>query len=436
MPPTARGDDRRLARHRLQVDDPERLVYRRADEDGGVRVERDHVAAWAASPGSTPPAPPPRASPPPPAPPSPRRSPACRARRRRAPPARPGRRCRMARTRCRIPFCRVMRPTKRTIGHVRIHAQRAQRRRDRGAGGTRRGRCRCGSPARAPASTPYSDCTSSFIAAETATTPSAFWYAVRSIHVVTSYAVPSCSTFHGRCGSSECVVSTSRAPVSGRARQPARCEYQVWQCTMSGASTAPTMARSRTSASSSRACRGSRAGRSAVGRDALHAQVALRPRRCSPKQSTCTWCAPPSAARQLARQVLDVDAGPAVDVRRVLVGELRDAQRARRSYDGAVRDLGVLDDDDDPVADVEAGPLALLHPRRVGDHAVAADGGVLVDDGALDRACPRPRPGGRGPPRGCGWPGPPSGSSRRPSSPCGGCACARPGTSGCRSPTA
>src|SRR3989454_8239575 len=33
------GDDGRLTGHRLEVDDAEGLVHRRADEDGGVRVE-------------------------------------------------------------------------------------------------------------------------------------------------------------------------------------------------------------------------------------------------------------------------------------------------------------------------------------------------------------------------------------------------------------
>src|SRR6266478_9994440 len=36
------GDDGRLTSHRLEVDDAEGLVHRRADEDGRVRVEGDH----------------------------------------------------------------------------------------------------------------------------------------------------------------------------------------------------------------------------------------------------------------------------------------------------------------------------------------------------------------------------------------------------------
>src|SRR5215211_2964692 len=49
-----------------------------------------------------------------------------------------------------------------------------------------------------------------------------------------------------------------------------------------------------------------------------------------------------------------------------------------------VRNLRVLQDDDDPVADVEAGALALLDAPRVRDDAVVADRGVLVDDRVLD----------------------------------------------------
>jgi hypothetical protein len=48
-----RRDHRRLARHRLEVDDAERLVDRRADEDRRVRVEVRSPGRAAASPGST-----------------------------------------------------------------------------------------------------------------------------------------------------------------------------------------------------------------------------------------------------------------------------------------------------------------------------------------------------------------------------------------------
>src|SRR5690606_7175470 len=59
------------------------------------------------------------------------------------------------------------------------------------------------------------------------------------------------------------------------------------------------------------------------------------------------------------------------------------------SDDRPVRDLGVLYDDDDAVADVEAGALPLLDAVLVCYHAVAADGGVEVDDRVLDQ---RPLP--------------------------------------------
>ena len=83
MPPVARRHDGRLAGHRLEVDDAERLVDRRADEHRRVAQELDHVGLRkhllepddVAALGAE------RARP------SPRsllRSPACRARRRRA----------------------------------------------------------------------------------------------------------------------------------------------------------------------------------------------------------------------------------------------------------------------------------------------------------------------------------------------------------------
>jgi hypothetical protein len=96
----------------------------------------------------------------------------------------------------------------------------------------------------------------------------------------------------------------------------------------------------------------------------VHPQVSVVSERWSPKQSTSTWWAPPSSARQLARQVLDVDARAAVNVRRVLVREECDAHAGGSiaSDDGAVGDLRVLQDHDDAVADVEAGPFTLLDP--------------------------------------------------------------------------
>ena len=89
---------RRLAGHRLQVDDAHRLVDRRADEDGGVGEHLDHLglgqhlrpprpprSGW---PAARRPAPPPR-----------RRSPGCPARRRAAPAGRRPAASRAARSR-------------------------------------------------------------------------------------------------------------------------------------------------------------------------------------------------------------------------------------------------------------------------------------------------------------------------------------------------
>ena len=80
----------------------------------------------------------------------------------------------MARTRWRIPFCRVMRPTKSTLGCSGTTPSR------RNTSGARVRRYSSGSiplwiTRTRSGATPYSDCTSSFIASDTAITPSAFW---------------------------------------------------------------------------------------------------------------------------------------------------------------------------------------------------------------------------------------------------------------------
>src|SRR5690606_23303035 len=68
-----------------------------------------------------------------------------------------------------------------------------------------------------------------------------------------------------------------------------------------------------------------------------------------------------------------------------LQSAIRNPQSAIRTSDHRpVGDLGVRRDDDDAVADVVAGALALLDALLVRDHAVAADGGVEVHDGVLD----------------------------------------------------
>src|SRR5208283_4031816 len=101
------------------------------------------------------------------------------------------------------------------------------------------------------------------------------------------YAEPSCSTFQGRWGSSECVVRTRLAPVSCFARQPARWEYHVWQWTMSTPSSIPAMTRSLSIVSWNFLCRGSWQGSSKLG---LIPRTVRFPSRMSwsPKQMTET----------------------------------------------------------------------------------------------------------------------------------------------------
>ena len=90
-PAGRRGDDGGLAGHRLEVDDPERLVDRGADEDRGVREELDHLRLRPASARSRRRRRAPRCDRARAWPRSPRRAPACRARPRRARAAHPGR---------------------------------------------------------------------------------------------------------------------------------------------------------------------------------------------------------------------------------------------------------------------------------------------------------------------------------------------------------
>ena len=147
-----RRHDGGLAGHRLEVDDPQRLVDRRADEHRGVAEELDHLAAWAASRSSqtTPLAlglqlarrgARPR-----------RRSPACRARRRRARAGPPGRTCGAASSRCATPFWRVIRPTNTTDGRAGSIAVALEHVGARVGRVLARCRCRCRSRARAPGS--------------------------------------------------------------------------------------------------------------------------------------------------------------------------------------------------------------------------------------------------------------------------------------------
>ena len=142
MPPTADGDDGRLAGRGLEVDDPERLVHRRAAEHGRVGVELARLLATdhLSDPDDV-------------------RTLGLRCRHARAPsraaisgvsgwPAQsttpmPGSRWRMARTRWTMPFWRVMRPTKSTYGHRWIDRRGARARRSRGRDGRSRRRSRC-----------------------------------------------------------------------------------------------------------------------------------------------------------------------------------------------------------------------------------------------------------------------------------------------------
>src|SRR6202051_5208470 len=59
-----------------------------------------------------------------------------------------------------------------------------------------------------------------------------------------AYPPPSCSAFHGRCGSSECVVTMCGTPYRRAARWPARLAYQVCECTRSAELTAAVIDRS------------------------------------------------------------------------------------------------------------------------------------------------------------------------------------------------
>ena len=85
---------------------------------------------------------------------------------------------------------------------------------------------------------------------DTAMIASASSIAVRSIQVDRWYALPNCSTFHGRSGSSECVVRTSGTPHSFFAMNPAMSAYHVWQWTTSASRVSLAIDRSRWKASS------------------------------------------------------------------------------------------------------------------------------------------------------------------------------------------
>src|SRR5215470_14908663 len=79
---------------------------------------------------------------------------------------------------------------------------------------------------------------------DTAMTAAADSAATRSHQDESAYPPPSCSDFHGRNGSSECIVMTCGMPYRVEARWPARLAYQVCECTTSASATAAAMDRS------------------------------------------------------------------------------------------------------------------------------------------------------------------------------------------------
>jgi hypothetical protein len=79
---------------------------------------------------------------------------------------------------------------------------------------------------------------------ETATTAAAEVAATRSAQEESAYPPPSCSAFHGRSGSSECMVTRWGTPYSRDARCPARLAYQVCECSTSAPATLSAIDRS------------------------------------------------------------------------------------------------------------------------------------------------------------------------------------------------
>ena len=79
---------------------------------------------------------------------------------------------------------------------------------------------------------------------DTATTAAAEPADTRSHQVESWYPPPSCSAFHGRSASSECMVMTCGMPYSMAARWPARLAYQVCEWTSCAPLTPAVMDRS------------------------------------------------------------------------------------------------------------------------------------------------------------------------------------------------
>ena len=143
--------------------------------------------------------------------------------------------------------------------------------------------------------------------------------AVRSAKPDSAYPPPSCSRFHGRIGSRLCTVATCGIEWTSFARWPPRFAYQVWLWTSSAPATPAAIVRSIENACSA-AAYGSDPASSDQGRCATTAG----PPRDGRAVGTPAVHRHVGHARELAGEVLDVDAGPAVDVRWILAREQRD----------------------------------------------------------------------------------------------------------------
>src|SRR6185312_11961272 len=107
---------------------------------------------------------------------------------------------------------------------------------------------------------------------------SAASYAVFSAQEDNRYPPPSCSAFHGRCGSNECAVTTCGTPCSSLPMCPAMLAYQVCECSNSTLPVAATIDRSTDNVVSAAFA----PDRSGAGR------CPVAPGRSSPKQCTST----------------------------------------------------------------------------------------------------------------------------------------------------
>ena len=159
---------------------------------------------------------------------------------------------------------------------------------------------------------------------ETAMIASAASIAVRSHQEDSAYPPPSCSAFHGRSGSRLCVVTTCGTPCSSLAVCPAKFAYQVWLCTRSVPAQPAAISRSTPIVRSAAFAPASSAGSAYA---VTPGSVARRAEAVHPHVGE---------PAQVPGQVLDVHAGAAVHLRRVLPGEQVDAQRRAGSRAGVV----------------------------------------------------------------------------------------------------